>query len=465
MTATTKKTSRPNVPSAKGWIILGALAGVVAITGGASRFDAIQIVPLRTVSAFFLVLSLAHLTRERLRSERALVGMFACFVLIVGLQLVPLPQSVWAGLSGRSDVVRLDTAFGLEAVWRPLTLTPMRTWNVFGSLVVPAAGLFFAIATGRSSLWMLRCVAVLGVINAVLGLLQVVAGKFSSLYFYEITNRGSPVGIFANENHAAMFSACAMLTVAALGVRVRQGEGVGWERLAYPAAFSIMLLVSLVGGSRAGFAASIGVVGVSIGMLVLVRPSRGRLSARNYFSSWIYEHPRLMMVLPILALSLTAVTFIVLNRAPAFNELISTDGFQDLRWLLWPVIREIIEVYWIGGSGFGSFEQVYYVFEPSSLLMPQYVNQAHNDWAQFLVEGGILAQALLIALVLWVAKSIVSLSLSTNGRIRAVFWISIFAVLGLASLIDYPGRTPIFQLVGIWLLVALSRDVRDTKAT
>ena len=41
----------------RGWIVLALLAALVAFTGGASRFDAIQIVPLRSLSALFLALS------------------------------------------------------------------------------------------------------------------------------------------------------------------------------------------------------------------------------------------------------------------------------------------------------------------------------------------------------------------------------------------------------------------------
>ncbi len=135
-----------------GWIILALLAAVVTFTGGASRFDAIQIVPLRSLSALFLVWSLFFLSKEWLKAERALIILFACFALMVMLQLVPLPSRIWQSLMGRTGILQLDTALGLEGIWRPLTLTPMRSWNVLGSLVVPAAGLLLAIAVRASSL-------------------------------------------------------------------------------------------------------------------------------------------------------------------------------------------------------------------------------------------------------------------------------------------------------------------------
>ncbi len=449
----------------RGWIILALLAAVVAFTGGASRFDAIQIVPLRSLSALFLVSSLFSLTKERLKAERALVILFACFALIVMLQLVPLPPRIWQSLLGRTDILQLDTALGLEGAWRPLTLTPMRSWNVLGSLVVPAAGLFLAIALRASSLTLLRVVAGLGVLNALLGLFQIVMGRSSVFYFYEVTNRGGAVGVFANENHAAVFAACSMLVVTLLGLRVSKERSAVWERLMYPAAFFLILLVALAGGSRAGFVAVIGTILVSITMLALSpRPRRG-LRAEQSVGRWLDQQPRLILAIPVILVSLTAAAFLALDRTPAFRDILVRDSFEDLRWSLWPVIIEMLEGHWVLGTGFGSFEQVYHIYEPSALLMPSYVNQAHNDWAQFIIEGGVLAGLLLTGFLVWMVRAIGTMFFHRTRRVDAIFWMSIFAIVAAASLVDYPLRTPLFQLVTVWLLLALSRDARDMNAT
>ena len=447
-----------------GWIMLALLTAMVAFTGGASRFDAIQIVPLRSLSALFLVLSLFLLTKERLKAERALVTLFACFALVVMLQLVPLPARIWQSLLGRTGIPELDAALGLEGIWRPLTLTPMRNWNVFGSLVVPAAGLLLAIAVRASSLTLLRIVAGLGILNALFGLLQIVTGKSSVFYFYEVTSRGGVVGVFANENHAAVFAACSMLVVTLLGLRVRKDRSAVWERLIYPAAFFLILLVALTGGSRAGFVAVIGTILVSMTMLALSpRPRRG-LRAERSMGRWFDQHPRLILAIPVILVSLTAAAFLALDRTPAFRDILVRDSLEDLRWSLWPVIVEMLEGHWALGTGFGSFEQVYHIYEPSTLLMPKYVNQAHNDWAQFILEGGVPAGLLLTGLIVWMVKAIGTMLFHRTRRVDAIFWMSIFVIVAAASLVDYPLRTPLFQLVAIWLLLALSRDARDIKA-
>ncbi len=446
-------------------IILGIFAFFVALTGGASRFDAMQIIPLRTLSALVIASSLFFLTKEKLEAERALFLMFGSFALLVALQLVPLPPWLWQRLPERLEVSQLDAALGLEEIWRPLTLAPMRTWNVLGSLVVPGAALVLAIALRASSMMLLRIIAGLGVLNALLGLLQIASGRSSAFYIYEITNRGSPVGFLASENHASIFAACSMLVVTLLGLRARNAPYNSWETLVYPVAFFFILFVSLVGGSRAGFLAAIGAVLVSMIMLFLSPRHRKGRSAEDAARRWLDDRPRIVLALPVVIVLLTAVSFLALDRAPAFRDILASDSLADLRWSLWPVIVAILENHWLLGTGFGSFEQVYHIYEPSALLMPQYINQAHNDWAQFVIEGGVWAGLLLIVLLVWMVKVIGAMALRRTHRVDAIFWMSLFAIIAAASVIDYPLRTPLFQLVTVWFLLALSRHTRDIKTT
>ncbi|MBX7460392.1 O-antigen ligase family protein [Qipengyuania sp. YG19] len=451
--------------STKTWVFLGGFALVVALTGGASRYDAIQIVPLRAVSGLFLIPALYYLSLKDLKKEAFLVSLFAFLVFLVAAQLVPLPPSIWPNFPERGVLLSLDVALGLENVWRPLTLSPMRTWNALGSLVVPFAGLFLALALGATSRALLHLLAALGVLNAILGLLQIVGGPSSVFYLYEITNRGGAVGIFANENHAAIFAACSMLIVVELGLRDRFERHSGWTRVVFPAAFLLILLTALVGGSRAGFAAAIGTLVVTFTMLVLAPEARRERSSADSVGHRAYMHPKLLALLPVLAIFLTVGAFIALGRSPAFADILARDSFADLRWSLWPVIVEMLGDHWLAGAGFGSFEQAYKIYEPSELLMPRYINQAHNDWVQLIIEGGAFSGVLLVGLVVWVGRSVVKLVNNRNTRVSALFWLSIFTVIAGASLIDYPLRTPLFQLYGVWALLALSRDVGELEAT
>lgn len=447
----------------KRWIIVGLFAAVIALTGGASRYDAIQVIPLRVISALFLLGSIILVAKERTLAERALISLFGCFALIVALQLAPLPAWIWLSLPQRAEVVQSSAVLSFEQVWRPITLTPMRTWNVLGSLVVPGAALLLAVAFQISSLTLLRVVASLGVVNALFGLLQIATGRNSVFYFYEITNRGSPVGIFANENHAAIFAACSLLVVTFLGLRVRKNRRASLERMAYPVAFLFILFVSLVGGSRSGFLAAIGAILASMTMLVLSPQRRRRQPAGGAAGRWLDERPRLILAIPVIIVTLTAASFLLFDRAPALRDFLAKDNLADLRLSLWPVTTQMLKNHWLVGTGFGSFEQVFHIYEPSALLFPSYVNQAHNDWAQFIIEGGVWAVFVLLGLLAWLVTRIAIMASHQARRVSAVFWMSVFVLVAMASVIDYPLRTPLFQVVTIWLLIALSRDARKAE--
>lgn len=449
----------------KSLIFLALFAVLVGLTGGASRYDALQIVPLRTLSCFALIPIFYYLSVREIKRESLLLIAFGSLVLLTVLQLIPLPPSVWHSFAGREAVSQIDDAVGLQQVWRPLTLTPTRTWNALGGLLVPGVGLLLGVCLGASSKVLLQLIAGLGVLNAFLGLMQLMSGRFSPLYLYEVTNRGGVVGIFANENHAAIFAACSMLVLTKLGLTARANRNTRWENLLYPSAFSLILLTALMGGSRAGFAAALGAVLISFGMLLLAPRLRRDRSVVDPIRDWVERHPRLMVLLPFVIIVMTVMLFITLGRAAAFADFLEGDSFADLRWSLWPVLGDMVRTHWLFGTGFGSFEQVYKMYEPVELLMPRYVNQAHNDWVQLLIEGGVVAGFLLSAVLMWLVVSISRMARVRSHRATALFWFGIFAILGGASLIDYPIRTPIFQVVGIWLLLALSRNCSDLKAT
>ncbi|MXO95852.1 hypothetical protein GRI34_05380 [Erythrobacter aquimaris] len=447
------------------WIFLALMAAVAAFLGGASRYDAIQIVPLRTLSSFLIIPALYYLTHHDLKREVALVSLFGMLVILIGSQLISLPSEIWHTLPGRNAIRQMDSALGYGDIWRPLSMAPTRTWNAFGSLVLPAAGLLLAIALRARTRDLLQIIAGLGILNAALGLLQVISGRSSPLYFYELTNWGSAVGIFANENHSAIFAACSLLVVARLGLETRIERSASWLSIFYPAVFFFIILVALVSGSRAGFAACLGAALIS-SIMIAVSPSRRSVkSVSDQESRWSRRRPYLIAFIPLTVLAMTVIAFATLGRSPAFSDILARDSFADLRWSILPVISEMLSTYWLVGSGFGSFEQVYQIHEPSALLMPHYVNQAHNDWLQLLIEGGVIAGGLLIGLATWVVKAIARIFSAREASGLGIFWISIFSVIGAASIVDYPLRTPIFQLVLIWLLVALSRDQRGAEDT
>jgi O-antigen ligase len=87
--------------------------------------------------------------------------------------------------------------------------------------------------------------------------------------------------------------------------------------------------------------------------------------------------------------------------------------------------------------------------ETQTSMQNTYVNHAHNDWLELLVETGLLGAAVMIAFLLWFAR----LALrawrrhnTTGGPGVRAASVVILLLLG-HSLVDYPLRSPAMMCV------------------
>ena len=92
------------------------------------------------------------------------------------------------------------------------------------------------------------------------------------------------------------------------------------------------------------------------------------------------------------------------------------------------------------GSGFGSFVPIYQIYEAPASITPNYVNHAHNDWLELLLEGGLLMAAVMVAFLRLYAQTLVAVwnGHSAFGKAAGISTIAVM----LHSLADYPLRTP-----------------------
>lgn len=446
-----------------GWIILVLLGIVVAFLGGSSRPDAIQLIALRPLAALFLAAAIYFASGASLASIRSLVVLFLFFAGWMALQLVPLPAGLWHLLPGRGPLAAIDAAAGLEGVWRPISMVPTRGINALASLVVPAAGLVLAAALGARVRTLLLAVVMIGALDAVVAIFQVIGGGTSKLYLYSITNRAAPVGLFANQNHSAVFSALSLVVVAYLATDRDLTHRRPWMSAILAALFLLLLMVALIGESRAGLLTTILALAASGVIFWQNVASRSRPRSRGRGPSSALPRramsPRWLLIAGIVSVGGLVAAFVALDRIPALTSIADRGAFEDVRWQLLPVLRDMVSVHWMLGTGFGSFEEAYHIFEPDALLYPQYINQAHNDWIQLVIEGGLPASAIALAALFGFARGLARMARAEDAPVaRTVFWLSVAAIILAASLVDYPMRTPIFQLVAMWLAVAFHRE-------
>lgn len=450
-----------NAPREEGgreWIWFALLVAALALLGGSARPDAVQDAALRPLAALLLIPALASLRARDLAAIRVPLLAGAGLLVWMVAQLVPLPPGLWHALPGRDLVADLDRIAGVEGAWRSITLTPFRSLGSLLAMLVPLVAVLLAVATRVRGQTMLIAIAALGVVNALMGILQVIGGPGSPFYLYALTNRGSPAGIFANENHAGVFAAVVLLVLARLasaaGGTDQDGRLPVRARLALGPIYLLVLVGVLIGGSRAALACTL------LAMLAGLMMARADWRARTPAATVTRARNLALLAAGGMAIAAILAAFIASGRAPAAADLLAKGAIEDIRWSLWPVLADMMRDHWLAGTGFGSFDAVYRIYEPTDLLLPLYINHAHNDWAQVVIEGGLPAVLCLLALVGWVIAAIRALLCRGGLRSRsaAVFWAAWLAILIAASLVDYPLRTPTFQAVSIWLLLVLARD-------
>lgn len=447
------------------WLWFGLFVLGVALLGGSSRPDPIQNALLRPMAALMLIPAVWNLRPADFDRGRAILPMLALLLLWIVLQLVPLPNAVWQALPDREIVNELDAVAGLQNVWRPISLTPFRGAEFAFAMLVPFTALLLALGMRMRVRALLFAIVGIGVIDAAFGLLQVIGGAESPLYLFAFSSRGAPAGIFANENHSAVYSAIVLLIITKLALQSRMQEDSTWVRFSYVPAFVLVLLAVLVTGSRAGFVATLAALISSAIMASFATASANTSSARRRGRLDLRSSRSLALGGCGVAVVLVGLAFVWLERTPAVSDIVGRTSFEDLRWSLLPILGEMASSHWIAGTGFGSFDAVYRIYEPPNLLIPAYVNHAHNDWLQFMIEGGLPAICLLVTFLTWLIWSVASLRNAGGARgEKIVFWTACLVILAAAELVDYPLRTPVFQATAMWLLLCLTAD-RATAET
>lgn len=424
------------------FVVLCAFMFAAFFLGGSSRADAKFLFILRPIAALMLAYGATLLTREQWLEFKALFVLLLALAALMVIQLVPLPPSIWSNLPQREPILAISEALGASDVWRPISLSPARTWNSLFSLIIPAAALtLFAVQSDehRKQIWL--AVLVIVALSAVFGLLQIVGGERSSFYLYNFTSRGFATGFFSNRNHFGVLLALAVLIAVWLIASLKGRErNVGKFLGAAIGAIIVFVPMVFLAGSRAGLGCL--VLAMLIGIYMLSRapivPEKLRINRKLSLT-----RKQVLLIAGSLLAGLCLIV-VVSSRALALNRLIGEDDLASLRWNLIPTLQEMMGDFLFTGAGLGSFEFVYRIYEEDALVGPKYLNNAHNDWAQFVIEGGLGAVAIAVAFAVMLfrwSKNAVSGPNSELSR-RKIMAIGCITLLGVASVVDYPIRTP-----------------------
>ena len=442
------------------WLLILFLV-FVFFTGGGSRADIQSLVVLRPVAVMMCGIGLMTLRWSHVVRYQTIFWITLAIFLTVASHLVPLPPSVWQGLPGRQLLSEVDQVAGIGQIWRPLSVVPATTWNALYALFVPLAVLIFgAQLNGVERVRLVSAVMLLGVLSGFWGVLQTISAPDSPLYLYQITTDGTAVGLFANRNHQEALLACLFPMLATYATMRSRTEDIRKMHFWIAIALGIFLVpLLLVTGSRTGIV--LGIIGLIFAALSywkteIISGSKRKPSTLT---------PRLTLIV-IGVLCLSALTAIM-SRAEAFRRLSGADQIEDLRFRMWGPIVDMAGKYFPFGSGVGSFVEVYQIDEPTALLSSSYVNHAHNDWLEVLLTAGLpggILLAVATAAFFRAAYQLLGSSKCVDARLAcANLGAAIITIFALASLVDYPLRTPsiacVFVIATIWLAGAQTGKV------
>ena len=367
------------------------------------------------------------------------------------IQFLPLPPALWTLLPGRETVAAGFKLLGVPLPWLSLSLAP---WNSLSSLTwwLPALALFVAMrAEGAPPLRQIALtVGTVAALSVAIGAMQLVSGGG---YFYTITNYGTGPGFFANTNHQGSFLLCALALWGAYmadhRATARRPSALKWTSGAQAvyAAIALLLVAGvMVSNSLACFALLVPVLGATAAML---RPD---------------------IKVPLWAAGLliavtTAALLAFLLYGPEANDLTGKGALAGISRREFLITgSKIAADYAPFGSGLGTFQDLYRWYEDPATVSTTFVNHAHNDLLELLIETGVFGLAVLAVFLVWFAPKAWRLWAGERQLPYALAASVIVSVELLHSLVDYPLRTAAMSSLFAIALVLLVRPA-DARAS
>lgn len=295
-------------------------------------------------------------------------------------------------------------------------------WAQIGAFLLLASDLLThgsAIARFRELLlWFTTCLAVAAVASH-----QLVANKMWG--FIEVPG-SRPMGSFVNPNHFAALIGL-VLPIALWRATARGGN---------PLAF---VAVAMLAGSAIVSASRAGVAIVAVELLLI---------------PWAVAGPRMRPALwrRVTALWLCAAGGIALCGWSVLGRRLLQESLFKYRRDIFRSALDMWRDYPLSGVGLGGFETSYPAYARFDTRLR--VDHAHNDWLQWLVEGGVPAALCLISLVGMCAYAV---------RRRPWAW-GLGAVLVHAT-VDFPLQIPGVLLPTLGLAAAAWSDMRSSRAS
>jgi O-antigen ligase len=435
----------------KVWIPLYLLACLVL--GGASNGGFLANGVLQALGAGLIVWAMWRPSAIPLDASARPLGWFMiAALLLILLQFLPLPRIIWEWPVGRADLAAEGALIGIghsPLLWGLLPYEAVKSavW------LLPAMALTLAMLRRpdwqpQHLAWVVMAAMVMSV---VLGAIQLGQGSGSPTYFYTITNNGSTVGFFANSNHLATLLLASLPFIAAL---ISYQRKAGLEEFNFPFSAIGIGLAALaltgiaVNGSLTGFALAGPVLAAST-MILIPRSSLRKTS----------------LVL-LLFVFLGGVSWMLLTKEGAqLIEFEHTQAPSSSRQQIWAKTSQAIVDHFPLGSGLGTFTEIYPRYEDTAMVDNEYINHAHNDYLELLLEFSLVGVVLFVAFLVWWARNFVRIWMSQTANPFALAGAIASGTILVHSIVDYPLRTAaVSSVFAVCLCLMALRPLRRSRS-
>ena len=362
------------------------------------------------------------------RLSRCGIGLAVALILLLALQLLPLPASVWNLPAARGALTQDLQQAGVDTLRRHWSLAPAATEQGLWALLPALACFFAAITLDKSQRRrVLQVVIALAAFNVLFAFFQAGLPLDSELRLYDFDAGFG--GLFANTNHQATACITGMVLATGLGAEARfraLREGAhphaawGYFLLA-----GVFLLAIPLSTSRAGMS-------IALPALVLTLVLSGAVPLR-----------RMKRNKATLGMAAGMVLLMLLGMQAALGWM-AIDLAEEQRHVFAEITFQLGLAHAPLGSGVGSFVPLFAAASPLQMQEAYYVNHAHNEYAQWWLETGWLGMLLLVGVLAVLAVAVKRLLQQRRRRSQVILaasaWVAVAAVLA-HSWADYPLRT------------------------
>ena len=440
---------------------------IAVIAWGALAFGAVYPWAFRPLLAACAATGLLGLLFDRRAAvdrptRLALAALVAVF--LAGLiQVIPLPPSVLATVSPSTHAFlqEYDLTYAYGETPHTLSLAPQKTWTglaLLAAFTIFLAGLVRALSHSRVRRLSALIVA-FGVVLALVGIVQKVAlgdHAWAGMRIYGFwapeNLLSTPFGPYINKNHFAGW----MLMALPLALGLAMGKAEHALRRVQGDWRSVLLWLSSPDGGRLQLALIAVLVMAASLLMTKSRSGVGCLvftmiltsvAARRRFGSVRAGWAALA--------SLAAIFVVVFSLAGADLAARITNRIDamELRKNIWTDSARIIRDFPLTGTGLNTFGTAMITYQTSQ--SDQHFQEAHNDYLQVVVEGGLLL-ALPAAVALLLVAGAIRARFEANDDDTQTYWLRVGAVIGLATIaaqafvefsLQMPGNAALFVVL------------------